>query len=582
MAVITAQNLAALTIAYNGVQFGGADSEYGSTPPQYSFRGEFVYDDSRRTVKYTRYTMNVRCVFLENTQALMEASMLQVQTLLAEPAKLLTIRGLGTAFNTIDYDLDGGPRPLDITCTPLSQIGFEVSWTVEFAVKRCGLGSISRSEMAFLAFNFDTSWQNDFEGLPTRTISGHVEIAHRRSGKGTKTYKHVVDEVRDSITIIVPIGYRRVTNVWRENQAKTRLDFMVVDEAQPGDYLPEGCTRADGEFTFESGTGAPGGGGFAQATATLTMSVRTAPDQPRSLAGNIFLQAAITKQVAMQSAMANRVGTVLPARLRVSAGKYDRARESNFSMSWILTKCLNDMMKAAGIWEPIVVPTQGNNYASWRASVAHLWNNRGWIAEGGQALRSNPNEAVIIDLCDNVRDMVIGDSPSAAPVTKEKFAYTFKCPTIPPDGGWIHHEIEVRILREDEQTWHKKPIPYNPSPGDGFQPFVTSPNDESDVEHHGQPVTYIGIYFRGLRFIDDPKQAHTKLVMPEVKSVAGLPTVPHTQNVIGPKWAFDTLTCPVFFLQGWKVYRVHGYVPEVKAQESLSSCAASDGDKEQY
>jgi hypothetical protein len=589
MAALVLSNLAGLTVAYNGVQFGGADSDYKSTPPTYSFRGTFVYDDSRRAVKMTRYTLEVHCIFNETAEGSMAANAEDLRNFLMAPGKSLTIEGLGTGFDrlnggltAIQDDVDYGPRPLDFQWNPLGQIAWEMYWQVEFNVSECA--NPRRNELAFAAFNFDTSWANDFEGICTRTISGYVEIAMKRSGRNGKVPKHVVDEVRDQIEVIVPIGFRRTSNIWRENYAKNRLDFSVTDEALPGDFLPVGCIAADGDISYDSA-----GPGFNEASVTLSMSVRTAPDAPRGLAGNLFMTAAITKQAAMQTI--NNKGTVIPSRISFRAGKFDRARDTSFSMSWHLTKCINEMMAAAEIWEPVPIdgnfnnknPANFGNYAVWRSSISHLWGNRGIRSEGVLGLRSLASEAVIIDLCDNTTYATIGGSTSQTPVTAGKPNKLFTCPDVPEDGGWIKHDLRIRVLRKDEQTWHKKAVSYLPSPGEttagsgdglegsvplGGAAYTQSVSDEHDVEHHGLPTVHILVQFRGLRVKRKP-------TMPELKTIAGLPVTLVEQEIDGPRLAFDILTCPAWFIRGYRVYRVNGYVPEVKPVESKTSCGAS-------
>jgi hypothetical protein len=58
-----------------------------------------------------------------------------------------------------------------------------------------------------------------------------------------------------------------------------------------------------------------------------------------------------------------------------------------------------------------------------------------------------------------------------------------------------------------------------------------------------------------------------------LKSVAGNPAYFLTSN-IDSRWAFDILSCPVWYTGGYTIYRVNGYVPDVRIIGSEASCVA--------
>lgn len=575
MAGIVLSNLAGATITYNGVQFGGADSEYKSTPPTYQFRGEFNYDESGRIIESVTYTLNVEAIFYESDEALLAINADELRRKLSQAGAVLKIEGLGTAFDTIDDDIDWGPRPQSFSWTPLGQVAWQCNWSVRFTVSECATITTSAG-LAFVAFNFETTYENDFEGIGTRTISGYAKIKGQRSAANARLPTNVADDIRGFILIATPLNFRRTRNVWRENQPHDRIDFVVVDEQLPGDYLPEGITQGDGEVTFESQ-----GPGFAQSVVTLNMTLKSAPGRPKSLAGITFLTAAISKQNAMKTA--NPTGTVVPIHLRLSNGKFDRARVTSGSMAWTMTKCINEMMKAAGIWEPV----GANDGNLWRTSVQALWGNY-----GTSNVRSNVNDAIIVDLCLNATYGIIngtGIEPAKAANTDPT---AFTCPEVPADGGWLGHELHVRVLREDEQSWHKKALSYLPAVGaptssgagvpgpripiGGPVYTQTAAADKHLIEYHGLPAVYVLLQFKGLRI------GNNMPVLPEINSVAGNPVVLEKMEVDGPRHAFDLLTCPVWFIRGYRVYRVNGYVPDLKKVDNKNSCAAPAVDEQNY
>lgn len=563
MAAIVLGNLAGATVTYNGVQFGGADSDYDSVPPIYSFRGMFVPDDSGRTIKGVEYTLQVSTIFYESTEAALATNVLAVKQKLSAPGKQLKIEGLGTAFGTIVNDIAFGPMPLDFNWRPLGQVAWECVWTIKFMVTHCNVNP--SSTVQYMAFNFNTTWQNDFEGLCTRTISGSVEIPNYRGADG-RTPLHIADEARDSLNVLCPEGFRRTTNVWRDNDAHNRLDFVVSDEALPGDVPPPDMSRASGNFSFDSE-----GPGFAQANATFSMNLTVAPNKPKSKAISTFLTAALSKYNDMLSLNPN--GSIIPMSLSMNIGKYDQARQFTGSMTFAMTKCLGEMLAATKMWEPLTP----NDYGLWHTSMESLWGNRGF-----NQLRGLASEAVVVDLCTGVTGITIGATGSSQSPTPEEPKFPFSCPDVPADGGWLGYDLELRVLREDHQSQHRLSAAYLPTPGSvvtaaldianvslGGPAYSQSATEQHITEHHGYPTFLVLLRFKGLRFKHIPP-------FPELKTVGILPVTLVKEQVEPAAIAFDVMTCPAWKTRGWRLYRVDGYIASTKAVKSKTSCAANE------
>ena len=587
---ITLESLAACTVTYNDVQFGGSESNYTMTPPIFTLQGTFVWDGSHRSIKGTRYVLGVQTVVYSTSQSLEAANMQQLRVKLSAQGKTLTIVGLGTGFDTLikpEHDIFYGPKPIGMPrLNIIGQLACELTWEIEFFVKECT--GVTPHPLAFAAFNFDTTWQNNFEGLCSRTIAGYVEIAVKRSvvagfPTGNRP-QHIADEVRDYVNVLCPVGYKRTNNVWRENDGKDRIDFVVTDEAMPGDAYPPGIIQASGDETFESADPA---GGFANSMVSLSMNFRVAPGFAPQLAGQYFLTAAISKHNAMQTALNGDKGVVIATGVRISNGKFDRKRDTSASISWMLTKCLNKMIEAAGIWEPI--PYDGKNtpsdleksYPLWKAKIENLWGNRGFPT-GGSVPRSLASEAVIIDLCSNMQQVYIGAQQGEEKDKQQgkKNLELFSCPEISVDGGWMGYDLKLRILRMDEQIHHKKAITYAPTQGrvvaDGQQQqgtIVQGPSwtqdtgQEADIEFNGKPITYVLLQFRGLRLQKKP-------VVPTLISVAGVKAIQVKTDGFTPTIAMDILTCPAWYVSGYTVYRINGPVLSALPSGSATSCAA--------
>jgi hypothetical protein len=591
MATIVNTNLAGFTVTYNGVQFGGADAPgivvgnnvFRSTPPMYGWESTPRYDESRRAVMGLDITLTVRTIVYESSVAAMSDNMAALRRKLSEPGKALAIVGLGSGFGNIvspagNYlDLDNGPKPGKLSAVPLGQLAWELGWTISFFISECA--SASTDLLAFLAFNFTSTWVNDFEGLCTRTIQGHVVIPQVRNAASPKAVLHVAEETRGNIVVSVPPGFRRVQNLWNETIDKSRLNFSIVDEQLEGDVLPPGIVEADGSFGFSTGDDS---GGMSNGIATMTMSLKTAPNQPRNLAGQLFLAAALSKQGEITAGIAAAKaadpslpdGSVIPIRLAIVNGKFDRARHTEATISWKVTQSLNSLLLATGIWTPIAP----NNETQWKASMAALWGNRGFSGIGSSAA-----EAVIIDVCDNRTAATIGVVGSNPNNPANASLPSLTCPDIPANGGWLHYDLDIRVHREEHQTEHRRAAAYLPIIGQifGTDPLLSndidlpvpdvqqSASDEHLTEYHGFPTTLVALNFVGLRFKNKP-------FMPQVKTIGGHPAIPITSPTGSPKIVFDAFGCPIWLLKSQVIYRVSGVVTKIKATGSLTSAAAPD------
>lgn len=563
MTAIVNTNFSGATVTYNGVQFGGADAAFKTTLPRYGISAEYVPDDSGRVVKFTRYTLTVGTVVYEGREADVAANASAMKLRLSKHGCELKIEGTGSGFGAI-RDVEGGPKVLYCEWQPIGNLAWELVFVIKFSVVECA--SQNHPPLAFLSFGYEQTWQNDFEGTCQRTISGYAEIPQYRLATNPKIVAHVADEVRNSILILCPPGFRRTSNVWHESADKSRLDFVVVDEQMTGDALPPGITLASGSFGFGSS-----GPGFNKATTTLSMSLRTAPGVPPSRAGIVFLTAALKKQNDMISG--NPKGSVIPASLSIMHRKFNDSRITECSMSWHVTKCLNEMMKAARIWEPI----GDNNYPLWRTSIENLWHNRGTAG-----LSSLANEAVIIDLCSNATAAIIGNSPVQFRSYADLNQFQFSCPPIPEDGGWLGHRLRLFVVRLERQTQHKLAKEYLPAAGDtgsaapsgtfalGGPSYDQSANEQDITEYHGFPDVYVGMQFKGLRVARVPDA-------PQVKTIGGKPARLVKSSPMIPEPVFDILGgCPVWFVNVVRVYRISGGVQSSKTTQSETSCGASE------
>lgn len=158
---VLAGNLAGSTITYNGVQFGGADAAFTSAPPTYSLVGTMVYDGADRAIIGVDYSLTVKAFFYEANEAAMSANAAAVQERLSAVGKNLTIDGIGIGLDDI-VDIKWGPKPQSFAWQPLGDLCWECVWIVKFRISKCVSGTAN--PLAWVAWNYETGWQNDFEG----------------------------------------------------------------------------------------------------------------------------------------------------------------------------------------------------------------------------------------------------------------------------------------------------------------------------------------------------------------------------------------------------------------------------------
>lgn len=592
MSTIVDSNLAGFTVDYNGVQFGGADSDYSSHPPYYRLVGTPVYDDSSRTIKWVKFTLFVRCVFYALSESSMGSDQRNIRLALMQPGKQLRLSGLGSGFDWIARPISGkagdmidvawGPKPGAIEMTSHGQLSWELAWSCEFTVVPCMADGSATNNLALLSFNFATTWVNDFEGMSQRRITGSCQVAGLRDYTAPKTPVQIAEQTRGGIIVVTPPGYRRTSNVWSESLDHTTLTFDIVDEQLKGDALPPGITQGASEFSFDSG--GEGNQNMARSVCTLNMVLKTAYDKPRNYAGQVFMAAAMSKQAelsAVDPVTGKPTITVVPLHLHISNRKFDDCRVTSGSLSWVVTKTLSECMAAAKIWEPVSALLTGplggsQDYTAWRASMSNMWNNRGTSQQ--QELLA---DAVVIDVCDNAYNGVgIGSVGSNPNVLTDASLPSLTCPTIPDNGGWAHFDLDIKFLRRDLQTQHRRATSYVPTNGTTAYTYDAQPgsgdgginiggpavpqsdSDQHVTEYHGYPETWIGLTFSGLRFKNKP-------FLPEIKTVGGFPVIHVDSQGDTPKHVMDSFGCPVWAVSGYRVYRVPGYIGSIKPVTSL-------------
>lgn len=546
--------LADQTVSYNGVQFGGGDSNYRMMPPTYSLEGQYIYDEAGRAVTHTQYFLTVSTTVLHEDEAQQSAQMVNIRERLAKPGRVLSLKGLGLGFDENPEDLIWGVKPRSPRIVSAGgEIAHELSWTVEFNISECQPSTVKN---VWMAMNFEQTWQYDFEGLCTRTIQGYYEIPQVRNPTRPDAITQAADHLRNNVQVAIPFGFRRLNGGFQEDKAKRRIDFSFVDEEFTDTPFPPGITQADGEFAIEAN-----GVGLVSGSASLSMTLTTAPGVEKWRAGFVAMKIALARQAAMINST-KKVGeksTVLPNRMRWSHRMWSRT--SRFDFGWHIAGCAGDLLLNGGVWHPI----PDSDWTQWFASVRDLYDNR-----GVSKLRSQTSEGAIIDICAKKNAGIIGGGTTFHAISQDGSKnFSSRCENIPEDGGWLLYDVDVRLARDEQKVIHRpaadvalKAVAGGASlPGESFN---MPKADNYEVEQQGYPRQLVVLRWKGMRVHHLPQY-------PILKSFGGRQVTLMKIKSTDPKLWGCFAGCKVWFAQTAQLYEVlDGYVQ-----------SANDGDYKQ-
>ncbi len=583
------ENFDGLTIKYNGVQFGGAGGQFPSLPPTYDLKQLGVYDEAGRVITHVRYVMTVFCTFYEATEALLSDDLDTIRTRLMKAGEPLEVKGLGLGFINTTADQIWGPKPISFNYPRTHGVrSTDTIWVVEFNGPPCPIKSDAKA-LVFSAVNSQSTHSNDHEGRTTRTLTGYYEIPQSRSRGGfggninadkrgsKRSLDKVADEMRNSIKVVVPFGFRRVQNTWRGNKAKNRIDFTVIDESLPGRAYPVGIINITNdrlEFSTDPFTATQG-------TVTLTATMTVSPDHPPSLAGVQFVALAAHKQAQMvkklNAAVASK-GTafVLPTRLIIRSGLYDNARTTDFLMQWQTTGCLANILFHSP-WAPVPF----TNYTLWRNSIQNLWRNT-----GNRDTVDRPVNDAIIRICEPTSTYNTGIGPDAGEIAESLAEPALlPCPDIPPESSWISYDVEVTFHEVRHDTSLRRMVNSftgsAASSGIGMGASITSavvqqlstlfdkdPLKNDIQSQNGRPQQFILIRAKGRRVNHNP-------VFPTLETVGGVKVFP----VTGAEYTTSVIAkfgnCAILEMKGYQWYKADDPISDYNPKDNPVFCATT-------
>lgn len=589
MTAVKDSTFAGATVKYNGVQFGGSEAAFDSLPPTFELVTNAVYDEAGRAVVNFRHILTVDCIFFADNESTLSANLQSVRRRLLTPGRQLSLDGIALGFNEDEPDIIFGPKPISFsTPTTHGVIACQTRWVCEFTGAPCIIsGSASP---AFSAFNYSTTWANDFEGQTIRTIVGYYTVAQTRSqGKFGKvsgsssaskaSLTRTADLIRTSAIIELPEGFKRTQNTWVENAAKDRMDFTVIDQSMRGRAYPPGISEVTNDKISMSTSPLT----FSQAEVNMSATMTVAPDRAPSLAGVYFLQWAIARQTAMTKRLKRKKGkaAVIPTRFAMETGLCDGSRTTSFFMAWKTTGCIQDLFFNTP-WEPL----PNTDYKKWRRSMEPVWNNR-----GVPLLAEVQNEDAVFSICDNVTGSKIGKGNAADPDVVVLDRYAYPCPDIDQDNSWLDYDVQVSVYRQEKNSIVRRAVipfasaaapivPLGAAVTTAVNMVIGSRFDSGeDTEHivvqDGIPVQWVLVQAKGRRVKFNPVFPKLETIGPNNAKVR-----PVGSAVIERKIVAKFGNCEIRQMRGYQWYVVLDYVSDFGEKFNPVVCQTTRSEKD--
>lgn len=552
------------TLMYNGYRFGALRNFRLELTPE--------YDEAGRALVGNRLTLTVTEVISGTAESTVGTAMLALRRQLTEPGQTLVVADVGFGDMSINGsnvtpalakthdDIEWGPKPEVVSLQPLGgSVSWELVWTVSAFIRDCP--GTTGSGYVFAALNYRTTYGQNYEGLSQRIITGHAILAQTRVDGG-RSIALTPDLLWDRLTIELPIGFRRVNKVSSINEAKTRLDFNIVDEELPGEAPPEYMVDADIDYDAES---VPPG--FSRWEYTLSGSLTVRPGASPSRASTAFWNIAFDKLSQLQQVVgaSDHPGVVIPTKLRFGTKLFSRS--SRFSIQFSVVHCLEDLLRAGGMWSPVA----GSNYALWRASMADVFSNRGVAG-----LRQSTGNDLIVDLCGGVAQYTLGDDTRNAIYDGWEPSGLLTMDGINEKSSWFSYHNNLRPYRKETVTTAtvvRQYSPYeSPSAPEGTRlPDVAGYTESAESLSYGStPIDRVLMYGKALRIGFLP-------TVPNLVSIGNVPVTRLEMTVDGPKPVACFFGVPVYSVRWSILYKVNGHLSNIQPPRQNLCCETSGG-----
>jgi hypothetical protein len=413
-------------ITYNGFTF--------SKLSHLKIHTELVYDDAGRTVVRHLHKIRVSTI-LSGEGFSTDSKMINARQLLTKVGGRLIIRGHGAGtidVNGINRDVAFGPKPRVLVWEPIGgSAACEVVWECEASVSPCSQNPFADSGLAEL--NYEMSFDVDAAGFTRRTVSGHLEIAMTRVGRGIPD---TADAYRETIMVPKPSHFKRVSQNYSLSKDKRRLNYTIVDEEiRSKNPWPEGVVGIKAEHALSYSRRQLRFPNTIQAIITL------AKDQPPSRALIIF-EAIVRQRLRGLSFAAEgppspnsdaNVAILMGFDYREDLFGYEYA----FRVDYEISTRLDRIIIASNLYQPL-----GGSWVNWAASMNQVESSRGFAN-----LKHIASMDRIVDLCDEGSSNTSPNDPGPRRTPLGQLpGLTNVCPL--PENSWL--EFDASLIEQTD------------------------------------------------------------------------------------------------------------------------------------
>lgn len=453
-----------VVVSYNGFTFPSnlAITGFHTVP---------VLDRAGRTFIGLRHDVTIQFHISSLLGETADESVPAIRAQLMQPAGALVLAN--TAFGNITinpaagvvvagqatWDLAWGPRPTKFEQKPYYKLGSTITWTCEFLLNAC-TGGVPTSDI--LEWNYGLTFAIDRSGYTTRTLKGTVSIPMTRKAQADRTLSGNVDQMREKITPLLAIGFRRESQSFELSEDKRTLSFTFVDVQMPPNVPPDNCVVSEASHSVDVDCKNPN-----RVVQTLRASYELPSSRARGEALTHFLnllQARVA--VAQQKKL-----SLIPLHFHAGEPEIYGRKTADFAFSYYILYSRTQAGKQArlfppasflqdsGIWQP--VPT--SKWATWAASMAVGGIS---LPRGTAGLVWNPAEDVIVDLCQQARAKSVELTARAPRLPSVLLALFKPTPQPTPDDSWLHYTMRLEVKPIDNTvaltTLPTKAVAYSP------------------------------------------------------------------------------------------------------------------------
>src|SRR5687768_13145838 len=135
----------------------------------------------------------------------------------------ITVNGAGSGARDVMW----GPIPQLLKFQHLGERAFECTFTVSWSAPTCA-DAVYEGQPLEVAYRLE--FEPDRSGYTTRRYVGFLRIPLTRQSASSRRLTDSADSWRERINPALLPGFRRTYGPFVLNEAKTRLDWSIVDE----------------------------------------------------------------------------------------------------------------------------------------------------------------------------------------------------------------------------------------------------------------------------------------------------------------------------------------------------------------